>query len=284
MTLNDFFSAIAGISGLLFVVTSMLAMSLSLSVQQMTQPLKNVRLVILALLANFVLVPLLAFVITKIIPLDQSVQIGVILLGTAAGAPFIPKLVQGAKGNVAYAVGLMFLIMVVTIFYLPFILPLLLPGVEVNPWDIAKSLIATMLVPLVIGMLIKSHSPDVADQWAPVMNKISSLSILILLVVGLGLNISNILGFIGTGGIGAMVLLFLGALAIGLLFGGRDAGVRSAMGLSTANRNGAAALLVATQNFSGTDTLPFVLVGVVLMLLILLPVAKFLGRRSEAAA
>jgi predicted Na+-dependent transporter len=284
MTLNDFFSAIAGISGLLFVVTSMLAMSLSLSVQQMTQPLKNARLVILALLANFVLVPLLGLAIIKIIPLDQSLQIGVILLATAAGAPFIPKLVQGAKGNLAYAVGLMFLIMVVTIFYLPFILPVLLPNVEVNPWDIAKSLIVTMLIPLVIGMLIKSHSPDVADHWAPVMQKISSLSILILLVVGLGLNVSNIIGFIGTRGIGAMVILILGALLIGLLFGGRDPGVRSAMGLSTANRNGAAALLVATQNFSGTNTLPFVLVGTVLMLLILLPVAKRMGARSEAAA
>jgi predicted Na+-dependent transporter len=283
MTLNDLLTAIAGIAGLLFVVTSMLAMSLSLSIQQMTQPLKNARLVILALLANFVLVPLLAYVIIKIIPLEQSLQVGVILLGTAAGAPFIPKLVQGAKGNVAYAVGLMFLIMVVTIFYLPFILPLLLPGVEVNPWDIAKSLIVTMLVPLVIGMLIKSHSPDVADNWAPVMQKISSLSILILLVVGLGLNISNILGFIGTRGIGAMVLLIVGALAIGLLFGGRDPGVRSAMGLSTANRNGAAALLVATQNFSGTDTLPFVLVGTVLMLLILLPIAKRMGKSAEAS-
>jgi BASS family bile acid:Na+ symporter len=284
MTLTEFFSAIAGISGLLFVVTSMLAMSLSLSVQQMTQPLKNARLMILALLANFVLVPALAYAITKVIPLEQSLQIGVILLGTAAGAPFIPKLVQGAKGNVAYAVGLMFLIMVVTIFYLPFILPLLLPGVEVNPWDIARSLIATMLVPLVIGMLIKSHSPDVADHWAPVMNKISSLSVLILLVVGLGLNISNILSFIGTLGIGAMVLLIVGALGIGMLFGGRDPGVRSAMGLSTANRNGAAALLVATQNFSGTNTLPFVLVGVVLLLLILLPIAKRMGARSQAAA
>src|SRR5512139_1409532 len=233
MTLNDFFSAIAGISGLLFVVTSMLAMSLSLSLQQMIRPLKNVRLVILALLANFVLVPLLAYAITKVIPLDQSLQIGVILLGTAAGAPFIPKLVQGAKGNVAYAVGLMFLIMVVTIFYLPFILPLLLPGVEVNPWDIAQSLIVTMLIPLVMGMLIKSHSPDVADHWAPVMQKISGLSILIMMVVGLGLNISNILSFIGTRGIGAMALLIAGALLIGTLFGGRDPGVRSAMGLST---------------------------------------------------
>jgi BASS family bile acid:Na+ symporter len=141
----------------------------------------------------------------------------------------------------------------------------------------------TMLISLLIGMLIKSHSPDVADHWVPVMNKISSLSVLILLVVGLGLNISNILSFIGTLGIGAMVLLILGSLGIGLLFGGRNPGVRSAMGLSTANRNGAAALLVATQNFSGTNTLPFVLVGVVLLLLVLLPVVKLLCKRSEAA-
>ena len=281
MTLNDFLSSIAGISGLLFVVTSMLAMSFSLSVQQMTQPLKNVRLVILALLANFVVVPLLALAITRLIPLDESLQIGVILFGCAAGAPFIPKLVQGAKGNVAYAVGLMFLIMVVTIFYLPIVLPLLLPGVEVNSWDIAKSLIVTMLIPLVIGMLIKSHSPDVADHWAPVMAKISTVAVLILWVVGLGLNLSNILAFIGTRGIGAMALLFVGSLAIGLLLGGRDPGVRTAMGLSTGNRNGSAALLVATLNFSGTDTLPFVLVGIALSILILLPTAKLLGARNE---
>jgi hypothetical protein len=172
----------------------------------------------------------------------------------------------------------MFLIMVVTIFYLPIILPLLLPDVEVDPWAIAQSLIVTMLIPLVIGMLIKSHSPDVAGIYAPTMNKISSLSVLILLVVGLGMNLSNILSFIGTRGLGAILLLILGALAIGLLFGGRDPGVRSAMGLSTANRNGAAALLVATQNFSGTDTLPFVLVvifGGYRLFLFLLPIWGF---------
>jgi len=78
MALSDFLSAIAGISGLLFVVTSMLAMSLSLSVQQKTQPLKNAHPVVLALLANFVLVPLLAHAIIKLIPLEQSLQIGVV--------------------------------------------------------------------------------------------------------------------------------------------------------------------------------------------------------------
>jgi len=74
---------------LLFVVTSMLSMSLSLSVQQMTQPLKNARLVILALLANFVLVPLLAYAITKIIPLEESLQIGVELTFPTGGFTLI---------------------------------------------------------------------------------------------------------------------------------------------------------------------------------------------------
>ena len=54
--------------------------------------------------------------------------------------------------------------------------------------------------------------------------------------------------------------------------------------LSKAPAERQATLLVASQNFSGTDTLPFVLVGVVIMLLILLPVAKRMGVSAEAAA
>ena len=60
---NDFFTAIAGLSGLLFIVSSMLAMGMSLTLPMIMQPLKNVRRVALALLANFVLVPLLAYLI-----------------------------------------------------------------------------------------------------------------------------------------------------------------------------------------------------------------------------
>ena len=94
--------------------------------------MKNARLVILALLANFVLVPLLASAITRVLPLDQALQIGLVVLATTAGAPFLVKEVQAAKGNLSLGVGLMFLLMVVTIFYVPVVLPLLLPGVEVN--------------------------------------------------------------------------------------------------------------------------------------------------------
>jgi len=253
-------------------------------VAQILQPLKNARLVILALLANFVLVPLLAFAITRVLPLDQSLQIGLIVLATTAGAPFLVKEVAAAKGNLSLGVGLMFMLMIVTIFYVPIVLPLLLPGVEVNAWDIAKSLIVTMLIPIVLGLMFRSHSPEGAGHWAPVMNKVSGVALLIMLVTGLGLNVSNIISLIGSRGFLALILFVVGSLLIGMLMGGRDPAVRSVLGLGTAQRNVAAAILVTTLNFSGTMTLPFVLVASIVLPLILIPTAKRLGGRSEPAA
>ena len=284
MTANEFFSAIVAISGLTFVVASMLAMGLSLTMAQILQPLKNVRLVILALVANFVLVPLLAYGITRLIPLDQSLQIGLIVLSTVAGAPFLVKEVQAAKGNLALGVGLMFLLMIVTIIYVPLALPVLLPGVEVNPWDIAKSLIMTMLLPLVLGLLFRSNSPEDAQHWAPMLNKASGLALLLMLVTGVGLNVSNIISLIGSLGFLALILFVVGSLVIGFLLSGRDPAVRSVMGLGTAQRNVAAAILVSTLNFPGTLTIPYVLVASIVLPLILIPTARWLGKRNQAAA
>lgn len=281
MTLAEFIQALGTISGLLFIITSMLGMGMSLTLDQIIKPLRNPRLVLLALLANFVLVPLLAYAITWLIPLEPSLKIGLIVLATAAGAPFLPKLVQGAKGNIAFGVGMMVLLMVVTIIYLPLVLPFLLPGVSVNPWDIAKSLIVLMLIPLALGLMLKAHSPDSANNWQPVMNRISGLAMLILLVVGLGMNVANIVSLIGTGGFLALLLFIIGSLLIGYLLGGGDSTVRSVMALGTAQRNVSAAILVSAQNFSGTMTLPFVLVAAILLLLVLLPTAKRLGTRNQ---
>jgi BASS family bile acid:Na+ symporter len=283
MSLNEFLSTVATLTGLLFVVASMLAMGLSLTVAQIVKPLKNVRLVILALLANFVLVPLLALGITWVLPLDPALETGLIVLSTVAGAPFLIKEVQAARGDIALGVGLMFMLMVVTIFYVPIVLPLLLPGAEVNAWDIAKSLIVTMLLPIVLGLLLRSHSPEDAQQWAPMLNKVSGVALLIMLVTGLGLNLSNIIDLIGSWGFLALILFVVGSLLIGFLMGGRNAGVRSVMGLGTAQRNVAAAILVTSLNFAGTMTLPYVLVASIVLPLILIPTARYLGARKEAA-
>jgi predicted Na+-dependent transporter len=85
-----------------------------LTVSQIIAPLRNVRLVLLALFANFVLIPLIAYIIIRVIPLAEPLQIGLILFATAAGAPFLPKLVQVARGDIAFGVGLMVLLMVVS--------------------------------------------------------------------------------------------------------------------------------------------------------------------------
>jgi len=284
MTLDGFLSTIAALAGLTFVVGSMLAMGLSLTTAQILQPLKNARLVILALLANFVLVPLLAFVITRVIPLDQSLQIGLIVLSTVAGAPFLVKEVQVAKGNIALGVGLMFMLMIVTIFYVPIVLPLLLPGVTVNPWDIAKSLIVSMLLPIVLGLFVRSAAPEDAQNWAPVLNKVSGVALLLMLVIGLGLNVSNIISLIGSWGFLALILFVVGSFVIGFVLGGRDSALSSVMGLGTAQRNVAAAILVASLNFPGTMTLPYVLVASIVLPLFLIPTARWLGKRSESAA
>jgi bile acid:Na+ symporter, BASS family len=100
-------------------------------------PLRNWRRVTLALVANFVVMPFAALALARILRLEHSMGIGLLLLGLAAGAPFLPKLAQISNGNLAFAVGLMVLLMVITVGYLPIVLPLLLPGVSVNPAQIA---------------------------------------------------------------------------------------------------------------------------------------------------
>jgi len=117
-----------------------------------------------------------------------------------------------------------------------------------------------------------------------VLNKVSGVALLIMLVTGLGLNVSNIISLIGSRGFLALILFVVGSLLIGMLMGGRDPAVRSVLGLGTAQRNVAAAILVTSLNFSGTMTLPYVLVASIVLPLILIPTAKRLGRSSEAAA
>ena len=106
----------------------MFGMGLNLTIRQISEPFRSTRLVLSALAANFVLVPLSAYLITKTITMDRSLAIGLLLLGTASGAPLFPKLVEFARGNVALAIGLMALLMAVTIAYMPLGVAGVFPG------------------------------------------------------------------------------------------------------------------------------------------------------------
>ena len=99
--LLDILNKASTVAMLSFVVSSMLAMGTGLTVRQIVEPLRNARLVMLALLANFILMPLGAFALAKVLWLDEPFGVGLLLLGCAAGAPFLPKLAELAKGNLA---------------------------------------------------------------------------------------------------------------------------------------------------------------------------------------
>jgi len=269
------------LSVLVFVISSMLSMGLSLTTKQIIEPLKNARLVILALAVNFILVPVVAVVLTLLFPLEEPLRIGLILLSTAAGAPFLPKLVEMAKGNTAFSVGLMVLLMVVTIIFLPLVLPLLLGDVEVNPWDIAQSLIFMMLIPLAIGLFIKARYDDAAAKMQPTFGQASNIAILALLVLGLVLNFKDMIALVGSWGILAGIIYVVFALVIGYFLGGSDPGIKNVMGLGTAQRNLSAALVVAAQNFD-TNVITYIMVFSVIGFVILMPAAGELGKRVKA--
>src|SRR4051812_21229796 len=262
----------------------MLAMGLSLTIPVIASSVSNVRLMVTALILNFVVVPALAYGAANLLISDShpGLKTGLILVGAAAGAPFLPKLVQTAHGPLGLGVGLMVLLMVVTILYLPLVLPLLLPGsVEVDSWQIAKSLIFLMLLPLGVGLLIRARNPGFAATLQPVAAQVSTVAVGFLLVALLVVNFEKIISAVGTGGILAALIVLVGGFAAGFLAGGRPEEQRSVLGLGTAQRNLSAAIVVAAQNFGDDpEVITMVMLVGVIGLIILFAAASELGKRS----
>jgi BASS family bile acid:Na+ symporter len=202
-----------------------------------------------------------------------------LLLGCAAGAPFLPKLAELAKGNLPFAVGTMVLLMVVTVGYLPVVLPLLLPGVAVNPAKIAQSLVLLMLLPLGIGLGLKAHYEELAARAKPVLDQISNVSLILLIVVITAANVDNVLEVFGTRGILAGVLFIVLGFGIGWLLGGPGGDTRRVLALGTGQRNIAAALVVASQSFSDPRVVVMVIVIAIVGLIMLLPLSRALAKR-----
>jgi BASS family bile acid:Na+ symporter len=265
---------------LVFVVVSMLAVGSSLTVGQIVAPLRNRKLVFFALLANFVLMPAGALAIAKLLRLDQPLGIALILLGVAAGAPFLPKLAAIAKGNLAFAVGLMVLLMVLTVAYMPLVLPLLLEGVSVDPMKIARSLLLLMLLPLGVGLALNARFGSIAERMRAPLNGISSLSLALLIVLLLVTNIQNVISLFGTRGILASILFLLVGCGTGWVLGGPGLGTKGVLALATAQRNIAAALVVGGKDFDDPKVLVMIVVVAIVGLLILMPLARLLGSRT----
>ena len=280
----EILSKIVPVAMLAFVLSSMLSMGLSLTVMQILAPLRNYRLIVFAILANFVLMPLAALGIAKLLRLDEPLGIALLLLGTASGAPFLPLLARISKGNLAFSVGLMVLLMVVTVGYMPLVLPLMLEGVSVDPIKIGGSLVFLMMLPLAIGLVVKARWSGIAARVQPWLGRLSMLSLTLLIVLLLITNAQNVLNLYGTRGVLASILFIAAGSGIGWVLGGPQSDTRGVMGLGTAQRNIAAALVVGGQNFSDPKVIVMVVVVAIVGLLMLIPLARYLAKFSPPAS
>lgn len=265
---------------LVFVVSSVLSVGLSLTVLQIIAPLRSVRLVVMVLIANFVVVPAVAVGIARVMSLDEPQAIGLILLGAAAGAPFLPKLVEKAKGDIALSVALMVLLMVVSLAYLPLVLPRLLPGVSVDSMKIAQKLFVSMILPLSVGLLVKARRDAFAARLRPWMDRLSSSSLLIALVLIPALNFDSLWSIVVTRAVPASLLFIVASFGAGFWLGAPTNATRSVLGFSTAARNIPAALIVGAQNFRDPSVTLMIVVVALLKVIVLVPLTRVFARRS----
>jgi BASS family bile acid:Na+ symporter len=258
----------------------MMAMGVGFTVGQIIDALRDVRLVLLALLANFVVMPLAALALDKMLRLDEPLGVGLLLLGTAAGAPFLPKLTELAKGNLPFAVGIMMLLAVGTVGYLPLVLPLLLPGVTVNSPKIAGWLFLLTLLPLAAGLALRTRYAGLAARLKPVLDGASNVILVPMVLLLAVANIDKILHVFGTRGILAGLLLIALGFGIGWVLGGPEVDTRRALALGTGQRNIAAALVVASESFSDPSVVIMVIVVTIVGLLTLMPLCHLLANHG----
>ena len=278
--MSDLLHSLEKLSVPIFLVSSMLAMGLTLEWRAIVAPLRNVPLVLRALALNFVLAPAFAWLLTVVIPLDRGHAIGLLLLGGAAGAPFLPKVVETARGDLALAASLMGLLTLGTILFLPFALPLMIPGLQADPWSIARPLVLLIVTPLAVGMLVKNCAAAFAGHTAPVLGKVGSASLLLLFVLLIGLHVRELLGVIGSGAIFATLLYFAGLFVIGWLSGGSKPEVRGIFGLATSGRNFGAALVPAASSFQDPNVTIMIIVGAIVCLVVTFLAAIWVKRRT----
>lgn len=172
----------------LFII--MIGMGLSLTKEDFKRVLKYPKAVFIGFLNQIVLLPLIAFGLTQFFDVSDEIAIGVMILSACPGGPTSNLVTHLAKGDTALSVTLTAVNSIVTIVSIPIIVNFALAefstGHEISSpvGSIIGALLVIIALPLIIGMVIKSKKPAVADRMdKPV--RIASIAIIVLVIVGI---------------------------------------------------------------------------------------------------
>lgn len=243
-SLNDLFGL------LIFVTVTVTALSIGLvtSWELLRSALRHRSLAVVVAL-NCVLVPLAAYLVVMTIPLSRGSETGVLVCAICAGGPLALKATQIARGDLAWSLSITVMLLVLNVLTLPLWTWLLVDrSMTLQIGDLARVLGVAIVIPVVVGMTIRSRVVDV-DRWFKMLTLMSNVGLALAVALALVANAGDLVTSFS-------LLQFLAVLAVIAVAGGTawlvrdDLGRRQASTFSTLNRATSVALLIVGRAFS----------------------------------
>jgi bile acid:Na+ symporter, BASS family len=273
----------------LFIITSMLFIGLGHTYRDFIEPFRNRKLVFFALLVNLILIPVAGYLVATVFALSGVMLVGFLLMTSAPGASYGPRLSEVSGGDVPFATGLMFLLCTVALVTTPITLILLLPeGSAISVWPVIRTLLLLMAVPMAAGLLVRAKSPGIARKlegpvvWSSYI-LILAVMIMFLLTILLSPNpVGGLSHLFGTFGIAAMVIVVGISLILGYLCGGPTIGTRRSLAIGSAIRNAGMAMLFATSIYGDVSVILPVLVVFIIVQILMVGLSAGRWRKRSA--
>jgi BASS family bile acid:Na+ symporter len=274
----------------LFVVVYMLSVPLETTRGEIIKALGDFNLMGRALLANFIIIPILGIVIARFFDLPPDIRTGFLLLAMAPGGLLALQFARISNGNRVFAVALLFIFCLLAILITPALVLLFFfrEGAGQLPfvWLILM-LLALIVVPAIVGRGLQRLIPQHAPKLGLWLGRLSVV-IFIIAAVMAGRYKSPAVKLMGTNGIAAIVLLILAAWIVGWFLGGPEIKNRKVLAISSSMRNVGVCMPIATNYFAGTEVfipmLAFSGIMIPMNMVFALVTGRALHDRQEIAA
>ena len=272
----QFFEAAFMPFALLFALLNLGMMGLGVRMPEVVAVFKNKKTLALIFVWGWVLGPALGLLIVWVLPLAEPYVICVLMGSLASCGPFIPPMVEKARGDMSFAGAFIPLVAIGTVVFMPLIVPLLVKGVTISAGALATRLVLFLLVPLVIGAAIRHYKETVATKILPAVRVLAKLSTLLMIVSCFVVYGRAMLDTAGSFALLSMTIYMVAKGLITYRFGfGLKQNQRSVMSLGMLTPNGPA-LFVAVISIPGMD--PRVLTMAIMWLVWSIAVAAIFAR------
>ena len=236
----------------------MLTLGLGLTTSDFTRVIKQPKDFLVGLICQVILLPIIAFVLIKILNVQPALALGVMIIAAAPGGVTSNILTKFANGDVALSVSLTAIISLLSILTVPFIviksadlLDINYLSKEISMSGISIKMFLVVTLPVVIGMLIRKFAQDFIIKRTALIEKIS-LTLFIIVFISIWLEEwDNIIMYISRAGVITLILnvtmMVLGFYAAKIFASGIEQ--RKCISLECGLQNGTLAVFVSTQIF-----------------------------------